>query len=242
MGKLVAWLDRKLYPQHGPNWDDLLFRQHIKEVLDKDCHVLDLGAGAGIVKQMNFRGCAARVCGIDPDDRVRANPYLDEGRTGVGEAIPYSDQSFHVVFADNVLEHLEHPEAVFREVARVLKPGGLFLAKTPNRWHYLPLVARATPHRFHQFVNRLRGRQSVDTFPTRYLVNTPSAIQHYAARSGLMVRQVLLVEGRPEYLRITAPTYLLGWLYERMVNSSSKLARFRILLIVILEKPKSAQR
>jgi SAM-dependent methyltransferase len=241
MGKLVAWLDRKLYPHHGPNWDDLLFRQHIKGVLDKDCHLLDLGAGAGIVKQMNFSGCAALVCGIDPDDRVRANPYLDEGRTGVGEAIPYPDQSFHVVFADNVLEHLEHPEAVFKEVARVLKPGGLFLAKTPNRWHYLPLVARATPHRFHQFVNRLRGRQSVDTFPTRYLVNTPGAIQHYAAKAGLAVRQVLLVEGRPEYLRITAPTYLLGWLYERMVNSSSKLARFRVVLIAILEKPKSAQ-
>jgi len=35
---------------------------------------LDLGAGAGIVSQMNFKGIASRVCGIDPDERVLSNP------------------------------------------------------------------------------------------------------------------------------------------------------------------------
>ncbi|MEI2780661.1 MAG: hypothetical protein V9H25_05130 [Candidatus Competibacter sp.] len=45
--------------------------------------------------------------------------------------------------------------SVFREVARVLKRGGVFLFKTPNKTHYMPTIARLTPHRFHQFVNRI---------------------------------------------------------------------------------------
>jgi len=58
----------------------------------------------------------------------------------------------------------------FRDIARVLKPGGVFLFKTPNKTHSMPTLARLTPHRFHPFVNRLRGRVEADAFPTRYEV------------------------------------------------------------------------
>lgn len=237
MGAIVDWMDRKLYPKFGTNWDDNLFRAHIKRVIRADDSLLDLGAGAGVVTQMNFRGLASVVCGIDPDERVCSNPYLDEGKVAVGEAIPYPDASFDVVFADNVLEHLENPALVFKEVARVLKPGGTFLAKTPNKRHYMPLLARLTPYKFHQFVNRLRGLSSVDTFPTCYRVNTSREVTYYANKSGIKVREILFFEGRPEYLRFASAGYLLGWVYERLVNSVPGLGSFRILMIAILEKP-----
>jgi SAM-dependent methyltransferase len=140
------------------------------------------------------------------------------------------------VFCDNVLEHLDHPEVVFREVARVLVPGGSFLAKTPNRNHYMPLVAQATPHAFHQFYNRLRGRESVDTFPTLYRANTREAIERLSREAGLRVASVDFIEGRPEYLRLTPPTYLAGWAYEKIVNSSPLFERFRIVMVVHLRK------
>ena len=234
---IVSWIDRTLYSQYTNNWDDHIFRNEIIKALKSDYHLLDLGAGAGRVAQMNFRGLVARVCGIDPDPRVGANPYLDEGKVAVGEDIPYPDTNFDIVFADNVLEHLQNPSLVFQEVARILKPGGLFLVKTPNKLHYMPLMARLTPYKFHTFVNRMRGRDSSDTFPTVYKVNSPSEINYYAACAGLCVRQILSFEGRPEYLRFTALAYLLGWLYERCVNVVPGLHRYRILLIAILEKP-----
>jgi SAM-dependent methyltransferase len=125
---------------------------------------------------------------------------------------------------------------VYKEVARVLKPGGVLLFKTPNKWHYMPTIARVTPHRFHQFVNRLRGRAEVDTFPTRYRTNTKGDVVHLADRAGFSVERIERIEGRPEYLRITWPTYLVGLIYERIVNSTSLLAPLRILLVGTLRK------
>lgn len=239
MTRLTRWMDAKLYPNHARNWDDALFRDCILSRLTegepKD--VLDLGAGAGIVAQMNFKGIARRICGVDPDPRVVDNPYLDDGRVGFGEALPYGDGEFDVVFADNVFEHLPAPEKVLKEVFRVLRSGGVLLAKTPNKYHYMPTIARVTPHWFHQWVNRLRGRDAEDTFPTRYLVNTPADVCRFAAKTGFVVEATDLIEGRPEYLRFSAPTYLGGWLYERLVNAVPLLSKFRILLVVVLRKP-----
>lgn len=237
MGKLVQSLDKILYPGTENHWDDLLFREFIVRHLRPEYLVLDLGAGAGIVKEINFRGLAQKVCGIDPDPRVMQNPYLDEAHIGWGENIPYPDDTFDLIFADNVLEHFADPGRVFREIWRVLKPGGKFLAKTPNRRHYVPLIARLSPQGFHRFINRLRGRREDDTFPTYYAVNTPEDIRTQAETSGFKVSDIGLFESRPEYCRLSAITYVFGWAYERLVNTIPGWGRFRILMIPVLEKP-----
>lgn len=237
MSSLTHWIDRQFYPEYQKNWDDLIFRERILAHLTPDAMVLDLGAGAGIVEQMNFRGRARRVCGVDLDPRVVDNPMLDEGRVADAGGIPYEDSLYDVVFSDNVLEHLDTPLDVFREVARVLKPGGVFLFKTPNKWHYMPTIARLTPHGFHQFVNRVRGRAEVDTFPTRYRANTLGDVRRLAREAGLVVADLERIEGRPEYLRMSWPTYLLGLIYERIVNAGEVFAPLRILLIGQLKKP-----
>lgn len=236
---LIEWLDQTFYDGYSKNWDDKLFRQRILTHLSPSSTILDLGAGAGIVKEMDFRGRAQRICGVDLDPRVVENPMLDEGKLADAGKIPYPDDNFDVVFADNVVEHLDDPTLVFREVARVLKPDGVFLFKTPNRSHYMPTIARSTPHWFHQAFNRRRGRLETDTFPTRYRANGAKAISAVAGRSGLEVDSVELIEGRPEYLRVTVPTYLIGIAYERLVNLSSLLAPFRILLIAQLRKSRN---
>jgi SAM-dependent methyltransferase len=236
-GWIARWLDRGRYRDYGDRWDDDILRAAVLERLKPQHRLLDLGAGAGIVPEMNFRGHADRVCGVDPDERVVDNPFLDEGRQGVGESIPYEDESFDIVVSDNVLEHLDRPVEVFREVARVLKPGGIFLAKTPNRWHYVATAASLTPHGFHRWFNAKRGRAQENTFPTRYRANSRAQLTRVAAGSGLVLESCRLIEGRPEYLRQMGLLYLAGALYERIVNSTQALAAFRVILVAELRKP-----
>lgn len=238
MSNLVPRMDKWLYPGYSNNWDDTMLRERILKVLGPGDVMLDLGAGAGIIHQMNFRGLAGRVCGIDLDPRILTqNRYLDEALHGGAEAIPYPSDTFDFVIANNVMEHIANPHGVYREVYRVLKPGGRFLFKTPNKWHYMPLIARLTPLWFHQYINRIRGRSTEDTFPTKYLANSSGQIRELAKGSGLHVESINLIEGRPEYTRLTALTYLFGFLYERMVNWVPGLSVFRIVIIGQLRKP-----
>ena len=236
MGKVITWIDRTFYPNHSAHWDDWLFRERILSHIGKSSVVLDVGAGAGILEQMNFKGEVARICGVDLDPRVVDNPMLDEGRIADAGRIPYGDAVFDLAFADNVFEHLEQPLEVFREVARVLKPGGKLLFKTPNRRHYVPTIARWTPHSVHEHVARMRGRIAEDTFPTVYRANTPGDVTRLAAASGFDIDRLDLVEGRPEYLRIAWPAYVGGLLYERLVNRFEALAAFRVVLVGVLVK------
>jgi SAM-dependent methyltransferase len=46
--------------------------------------------------------------------------------------IPFRDQTLGFIFAFDVLEHLQDPEAALNDAHRVLKPGGYFIAAVPN--------------------------------------------------------------------------------------------------------------
>lgn len=238
MSGFIKYLDNKFYPEFNSNWDDSIFRKYILDELKPHHRVLDIGAGAGIVEQMNFKGKAGTIVGIDLDERVLENPWIDEAHHGDASSTPFSDGEFDVIICDNVLEHIAEPKAFLKEVSRILKPGGLFLGKTPNKFHYMPLIARFTPLWFHKFYNNLRGRQTDDTFPTTYLLNTKKDVERHAEECQLELENSYLIEGRPEYLRILSITYLFGILYQRLVSKISFLKRFSVLFIVTLRSTK----
>ena len=58
---------------YARNRGDPLFRERILQHLTPAAVILDLGAGAGIVQQMNFQGLAVRICGVDLDPRTVNN-------------------------------------------------------------------------------------------------------------------------------------------------------------------------
>ncbi len=236
MSRITKFFDKKLYPDYDDNWDDKIFRKEILTHITDDGVLLDLGAGAGIVNEMNFKGLSSRVCGVDLDERVLINKMLDEGKVADVSDIPYPDSTFDVVFSDNLMEHVDNPLNIYAEVLRVLKPGGYFLFKTPNKYHYMPLIARFTPHKFHQWFNALRGRQADDTFPTKYQSNSRKDIEKIANVAGFNKVHVNILEGRPEYLRLFSITYIFGIFYEKLVNCSNIFSSLRVVIIAKLQK------
>jgi SAM-dependent methyltransferase len=188
---------------------------------------------------LRFNDLGVEVWGADIDPVVADNPSLDRSFvTTPSELTGIPDESVDLVISCSVLEHVSDPTALFEEVMRVLRPGGLFFAKTPNRFHYMPVIASATPTWFHKMYNRWRGREEVDTFPTLYRLNSRGAVRKYAKAVGLEVERVWTVEGRPEYLRLTPPTYLAGMIYERTVNGLG-LDAIKGVLLMRLRKPES---
>ena len=168
-------------------------------------HVLDLGCGRGGVVELFWRDVKV-AAGLDPDV-----PSLAEHRApgmpvirGRGEQLPFTDESFDLIVCLWVLEHLERPEEVFREVRRVLRPHGHFVFLTPNLRNPLLLLnrlAKALPQVQRRIVPRLYGRVESDTFQVRYRANTDASIRALAARCGLEVASLKAIPD-PTYLAL----------------------------------------
>jgi SAM-dependent methyltransferase len=237
MASLVQWLDRTYYPDYADQWDARQFRDTVVHALTPGSRVLDFGAGRGGVPFHDWRGHAAFVAGVDVDPAVLENSQVHAAKVLLPSGIiPYPEASFDVVVSINVFEHVNDPVPVLREIARVLTPGGLCLIQTPNRRHYVPRVARLTPHWFHVWFNRMRGRAEHDTFPTFYRCNTPEDMRATAQRAGLVAERIECWEGRPEYLRFNPVPYLIGIAYERFANNKEERAAMRCVLIASLRK------
>ena len=97
--------------------------------------VLDIGCGAGLDMILASRlvGPAGRVCGIDLTPEMVEKARANFVRAGVNnanavvagsEAIPYDNDTFDVVISNGVLNLSPLKERSFREIFRVLKPGG----------------------------------------------------------------------------------------------------------------------
>jgi len=233
---IIKYLDKRFYAGFSDRWDDLLFRDEILLHLKPEMTMLDLGAGAGIIPEMNFKSKVKIVYGLDPDQRVLSNPYLNSAVCSTAEEMTFPDEMFDIIICQNVMEHIENPYLLLTQVKRVLKKNGLFLVKTPNRNHYISLGARLTPLWFHQWYNRLRGREEVDTFKTYYHFNNRSRQRKIISGIGMETVRINFYEKRPEYLRLNIFTYCLGIAYERIVNKLNLDSCKAVMISVFIKK------
>jgi 2-polyprenyl-6-hydroxyphenyl methylase/3-demethylubiquinone-9 3-methyltransferase len=102
--------------------------------------VLDVGCGGGLLAE-EFAALGARVTGVDPSAdslevaraHARESGFEIDYREGTGEDLPLAAASFDAVYCCDVLEHVDDLARTVREVARVLRPSGVFLYDTINR-------------------------------------------------------------------------------------------------------------
>ncbi len=93
--------------------------------------VLDLGAGTGSMSQL-LAGAGYEVEACDLEPELFQFTGATCRRADLAEPLPYDDASLDGVVSIEVVEHVDGHERLFREVRRILKPGGVFLFTTPN--------------------------------------------------------------------------------------------------------------
>jgi SAM-dependent methyltransferase len=154
--------------------------------------VLEVGCGAG-TDLVRFARGGAIVTGVDlaPSSIALARKnFALEGRRAEllvadGEALPFADRSFDLVYAHGVVQYTTDDRALVRECRRVLKPGGVAVFQVYNRISWLNALSRVTKvelehvdapvlkkYSIGEFRDLLKGFSRVRIVPERFPVKT----------------------------------------------------------------------
>jgi SAM-dependent methyltransferase len=169
---------------------EIHFYTRVNALLRPEMTVVDYGCGRGGIfdshefllreQLAKLQGKARKVIGIDVDKALFEHPFLDERHLVEKDApLPIATASVDLIVAHWVFEHIEHPSQTSAEFFRILKPGGWICARTPNRWSYVGLAARAIPNGVQNMVIKWikPGIDENDKFPTAYKLNSFSQLQ-----------------------------------------------------------------
>ena len=214
------------------------FHGVVAEHVPPGATIVEVGAGP-TNRTTRFLSSIGKVAGVDISNELQTNEWLSEAHVYDGNVMPLPSESFDSCVSDFVLEHVTNPETHFREVHRILRPGGSFCFRTPNFWHYVTLGSWLIPNRAHSILsNRLRGLAETNgVYPTSYRANTRRRIEALARSVGFRVKLLRHIEAEPSYGRAGSAFFYPMMAYERLVNSSRYLAAFRSNLLCVLEKP-----
>ena len=204
--RLADWIVPSVRPSQ------MAYHEFLDGALEPGSDWLDLGCGHQIMPpwvgadEPNLVSRCHSVAGIDVDFASLEKNQIFSGRVAQAnlEQIPFADESFDLVTANMVIEHLSEPLQVLNEVRRVLRPGGRFLYHTPNRNAPAMRIADRTPDALKKrIVWWLERREESDIFKTFYRMNTVEDITALADAAGLKVQRLVQMSS-------SAITYRLG--------------------------------
>jgi len=130
---VFAFLDRRFAQLQGLVVERLRYLHGYLDDLSPGS-LLDIGCGNGdFAARMQGRGWSVRGMDTDANAAMAATEsHGFEVDVGSLESLAYAVESFDVVTARHVIEHVHDPKAFMRECWRILKPGGRLVLVTPN--------------------------------------------------------------------------------------------------------------
>jgi ubiquinone/menaquinone biosynthesis C-methylase UbiE len=107
---------------------------HLRDI-PKDASILEVGCGDGSftksLAEYSWDVTAVDISAAQIEQNARAYPEVRFLQHDVAQPLPFADDSFHVIWCSEVLEHLFDPGFALREMHRVMTPGGTLLVTVP---------------------------------------------------------------------------------------------------------------
>ncbi len=208
----------RLYPES--EWPSVRHRGNILNHASPELVYLEIGAGrmGRLLRQVAPRFKFAWGMDYEAEGDADAN-----GRwkliQGDAHKLPFEANEIDVIAMQDVVEHLADPHLVFRECARVLRPGGSVLIATVNQWFPPIVLGRVMPHWLRQKLNKIAtGTAEEDTFPVYYRANSARSLVRAAQAAGFETVRMEYVSTHPQYLMFSVLVYRAGIVIERLVR------------------------
>lgn len=134
--------------------DSMLHQQAerlLLQYISPGASVIDIGAGAGAFSQ-RARDLGYNVTALDIDEEKFTLNEIPFMKMDINEGIHLKDDTaYEAAVCLEVIEHVENPWNLLREIERILKPGGLLILSTPNTTSFLSRLSFLRTGQFHQF-------------------------------------------------------------------------------------------
>jgi len=104
-------------------------KNELEKIMHEDTKILDIGCNFGEKAHYLFNNCDLVLCDLERILRYDFENFVQTSATN----LPFADESFGVVTALHVIEHIKEDKAVLDEAYRVLKTNGVMLLVTPNK-------------------------------------------------------------------------------------------------------------
>ncbi len=205
-----------------------------------DSVVLDIGCGRTAPNLRKLIGRAKKLYGIDVIDFTYSDPDMHLFNNNVGAMADIPDNSIDIAYSRAVMEHIDNPDEAFAELARVLKPGGVYIFVTPSVYDYGSIIARIVPNRFHgKIVSAVEGRAEEDVFPTVYACNSLGLLHKQVAGAGLRIETGRYIGQYPSYFMFNRVLFWAGSIYQKLIEKFSITQPLQGWIYCVVEKPQA---
>lgn len=163
--------------------------------------LIDLGCGKVPLYESYKDHVATNLC-VDWENTLNKNPYIDL-HCDLNNPLPFPDQKFDTILLSDVLEHVAVPETLWREMSRILRPGGKLILNVPFFYKL-----HEVPHDYYRY--------------------TEFALTRFAEINGLKIVLMTPMGGIPEIItdltaKLVTDIPLIGRTFTRIVQWFGKI-------------------